>query len=582
MLIIWGYYMYLKRINLVSRTKNILIRSVEFKMGPNFIVDTEESSMHNLVGKTTFLKLIDILLGSKDKKQLYLDSDTNIEELALKQFIEENKVIAELIIGDSFKNGDDEHTLIVELYNRGKYLIDSKRYNINDYRKKLNCIIFKNFDQSPTFRKLIHSFIRITDTGYSCRFLKNIPMAKVADYRGIYNYLFNISNPINDEVLRKEKDKLKLVKTEFQKFKNIHNIVEIEQIAQVIESLEFEKENIQIKLNDIINEKDFVKNREKINSTRETYEILNKKKSALVYQLLINKEIEEEISQEKISVEDNVHLQLFEELKILIPDINKTFRELLEFNNALKINRIKYLKESEQAIEDEIKKIENKQNELMNGEESLITLVKNNKLENYEIFLKQLSEREYEIKEKKKILNDYQTFENEIARTNKLIESMSNQGSEEVTANQMMLKFNTFFTPYAEKINGERPYLTYITDNSKFPIAITQQHGTSTGTKKSLMAAYDLAYQSFASSLTLSVPQFIVHDVVENIESSNLSEIIDISLQSKSQFIAGILRENLDLAITADNTKKQEYTILELSMDDRLFESTEFKERCDH
>lgn len=59
--------MYIKTLQIVQKN-NQIIRRVDFHSGVNFVVDEEDSDTHNHVGKTTFLKLIDIALGSKDKK----------------------------------------------------------------------------------------------------------------------------------------------------------------------------------------------------------------------------------------------------------------------------------------------------------------------------------------------------------------------------------------------------------------------------------------------------------------------------------------------------------------------------------
>lgn len=55
--------MYIKSMSLVRGTDNAIIRHVDFHLGTNFVIDAEDSSKHNKVGKTTFLKLIDIAMG---------------------------------------------------------------------------------------------------------------------------------------------------------------------------------------------------------------------------------------------------------------------------------------------------------------------------------------------------------------------------------------------------------------------------------------------------------------------------------------------------------------------------------------
>ena len=70
----------------------------------------------------------------------------------------------------------------------------------------------------------------------------------------------------------------------------------------------------------------------------------------------------------------------------------------------------------------------------------------------------------------------------------------------------MMDAFNVFFTPLAERINGESPILVYSPDTGKFPVSITELSGSSTGTRKSLIAAFDLAYQQFAIANQIHAP----------------------------------------------------------------------------
>ena len=69
--------MLLKTLKIINTIDMSIIRTVHFKNGVNFIIDKSDSSQHNKVGKTTFLRLINILLGAKDKKNVYIDPETN-------------------------------------------------------------------------------------------------------------------------------------------------------------------------------------------------------------------------------------------------------------------------------------------------------------------------------------------------------------------------------------------------------------------------------------------------------------------------------------------------------------------------
>src|SRR3954470_10717996 len=115
--------MYLKRMRIAEGIgENKEIRNVSFKLGLNIIVDDttdQDTGQGNNVGKTTFLKLIDICLGARDKKYIWTDNDTGSETTSLKNYINDNKVYAELKIG---KN-DTIYSLKVELFDKGRRYI---------------------------------------------------------------------------------------------------------------------------------------------------------------------------------------------------------------------------------------------------------------------------------------------------------------------------------------------------------------------------------------------------------------------------------------------------------------------------
>lgn len=59
--------MFIGSVRLRNSMTGCVMREVVFHKGANLISDTFESDRHNKVGKTTFLKLIDVLLGASGK-----------------------------------------------------------------------------------------------------------------------------------------------------------------------------------------------------------------------------------------------------------------------------------------------------------------------------------------------------------------------------------------------------------------------------------------------------------------------------------------------------------------------------------
>jgi uncharacterized protein YydD (DUF2326 family) len=187
----------------------------------------------------------------------------------------------------------------------------------------------------------------------------------------------------------------------------------------------------------------------------------------------------------------------------------------------------------------------------------------------------ELNQLKQEMGRNQEIVESLKGYEADLAAIKVEIERYSTGGAARTDSGDIfrnrMDSFNRHFTKLADRINGEKPILVYSSDTKSFPVSIVTMEGTSTGTRKSLLAAYDLAYQLFATERNKSVPHFIVHDVVENIEGDNLRTIADIANGMDCQYIVAVLKEKLDSS-DISQADQDKMSILHLSTDDMLFE----------
>lgn len=185
--------MFIGSVRLRNSMTGCVMREVVFHKGANLISDTFESDRHNKVGKTTFLKLIDVLLGASRKVGLYKDDETNSVNEELRDIINEKRVVGEMTLVNSFERLSNHNVeLKVELFPRGKYFFDGEKVSAKQYRELLGETLFAVSSNKPTFRQLIKSFVRISLSGDDYSFLRTLPRASIADYRAVYNYLFDI------------------------------------------------------------------------------------------------------------------------------------------------------------------------------------------------------------------------------------------------------------------------------------------------------------------------------------------------------------------------------------------------------
>lgn len=567
--------MFIKSLSIISKNADVVLRKLEFSNGVNFIVDSEKSEKHNKVGKTTCLKLLDLSLGAKSKDAIFKDYETQSVNEQLRLFIENQKIYTDLVLIDDFNSPSKEVSIKTELFRRGKRYINGEETSYDEVNKYLNTLLFGNSSQKPSFRSAIKSFVRILMTKDNTQFLKVLDnFSNISEYRAIYNYLFDISDPKNDLELGKLKQELKNIKKKENDYKKVNTVDDVVKIKQINVAIEKEIDRLEKEINDLVDKKAFEKNRVYINDTRKKYEEISQQLSKIDFDIIqLQKYIKETEEKSQRIVNKELTNDFFQEILELLPSITKTFIDLVEFNSQLSRNKLSYFNDRIQQLIREKEDKENLLTELAEKNSEFISLVEENKVDLYYDKLNQLDELKI-----KKVKN-----ESTITSLGN-IEEQKNTLEERVSKLEIIVKnneaeyqkkmdiFNSYFKSVAGRINKEQPVLLYNPKTDEFPVSIGQlSEGTSTGTRKSLIAAYDIAYQLFARKIKKVTPRFIIHDVLESIEGDDIRALVDEVENNQIQYISGILREKL-VSSGMSTEKQNEIIVLELSMKDRLFE----------
>lgn len=566
--------MFIKSLRIRKTTTDEIVREVLFHKGANLIVDTEDSESHNRVGKTTFLKLIDIAMGAKDRKLIYTDADTGTVTEELRDFIVTNKIAVDMTLTSDFPDGDDV-ILTIDLFPNGRYYIDGEKMGQKAYQQRLNVLLFGNEANVPTFRQLINSFVRVSVGGDDNSFLKTVPSGSTSIYRSVYNALFGISDPALDKKRDDLNKDLNKTRESIKRYKKVQNVDTVSEQQQILAGLEAEHEEVQCKLNSIIDADVYRANRDEIAATRTRYASLTLQLSDIDYRLQRNEEALQTAMQERGRQADvNLSRRFFEEVCSMIPMVNATFEEMVAFNNQLCDNKIAYFASVAEKLKAERASVQREISQLSSQNSQFMSLVEQDLIDEYESLQARLVELSSSIGKCREVIDTLNSFEVEQTSIEGKIASLgSSDDGDEPQSNDfaaMMLAFNAFFTPLAREFNNESPLLVYYEESNKFPVAIRDTAGSSTGTRKSLIAAFDLAYQQFAESKDIKTPRFIVHDVLENIEGKVLRDIIARASTINCQYIVAVLKEKLDSSlIPAEEQGKLQ--ILQLSIDDMLF-----------
>lgn len=569
--------MFIGSVKLRNSINGRVMREVVFHKGANLIVDAYESDRHNKVGKTTFLKLIDVLLGANGKDRLYKDDETNSVNEELRDIIKEKRVVGEMTLVSSFERPSSQNVeLKVELFPRGKYFFEGEKVSAKRYRELLGETLFAVNSNKPTFRQLIKSFVRISLSGDDYSFLRTLTSACIADYRAVYNYLFDISDSELDARLAELNRELNKLKESAKQYRRLAGIEDEEQLVQVGVALERECQRVESRLGDLFDADEFKANRETIEEARSQYARLCSDLAEIEFRMERNAECIERARKEIARQADlSLSRSFYDEVRSLIPSVNKTFEDMVEFNRALCKNEITYFQEVGAELESEKVSIQAKLTAFSVENSRFLSLLDGEAMNEYEALLGECMRLRQEMGRNTEVLSTLQGYDGRIKTLESQIASLSDGGEERepsISSHQdRMNSFNNYFTPMANAVNGERPILTYSTATDKFPVAITDLNGSSTGTRKSLLAVYDLSYQEFAIANKIEAPRFVVQDVVENVEGEDLKKIVGIANGINCQFIVAVLKEKLDSSRIPQDAQDS-MCILELSKQDKLFQ----------
>ena len=552
-----------------------IIRDILFNLkGLNLIVDNTPNisqATGNSVGKSTVLRIIDLCLGGKSVSSIYKDGkDTKTSNDEIKSFLNKNKVIAKLIILDC---DGKEYILQRDLFNNGKRYINNKIFTQDDYWFELKKILFKSVDEQPTFRQLISRFVRIEDEQ-----LENIItyLGRYTDkktYENIHLYFFDPNNSSYFSDNQSLQLKLNEANNDFEFFKNKNNIDSFETLNE--RKVIIEKELI--KLNEDRSKINYIESfKEEFDKKTEISNILTKMNSdieKLNFDITLNEKSINELNKDKSNID-------IEKLKILYSEsekyikLTKNFEELITFHNNMIDNRISFISKQLNKKKQTLNELIEKQSDLLKQKQTLsIDLIDDNLVNDLFTINEKIDILNIEKGKIIKLIEQYNGFKTTLDNAKNGFDKFIKNNSQ-LDIDDKIKKFSTFFQEYSKLLYAEPYFFTHNISwkeegkNSQ-PFSIGNMKGNlGTGKKKALVVAFDLAYLKYISNFDLHIPQFIIHDKLENTHINQLKTIFEVCSEINGQYIVPILRERVS---KVDQEIIENSKILELREDDKLF-----------
>lgn len=550
-----------------------IIRNITFNLkGLNLIVDNTPEDLiesGNSVGKSTTIKIIDLCLGAKSIRELYYDSDTRSENKDVKDFLSEYKVQAELILVDQ---KGKLYSIKRDLYPRGNKYIFDESYNQQEFWNELKKLLFNLSEPNPTFRQLIPKFVRLENTAED-KMIKYLPIMTTSDdYDAIYCFLFQIYT----EKLISKKNELAGRIAECQK------TIQALEKSKSITSLSLLKQSLEIIDSDLA---DLYKKRQQLSYMDSYKDELDTKRKLTVrindlqekMQLVdfeienINKSIEN-LSKEKRDIDFGTLKAIYIEAQSYVPDLQKSFEEMVNFHNSMIQNRIDFIKGQLYTKQELLEQYSKQLSEILKEKEKItIEVLDEGLLDELNMLnrkIEELSLKKGEIQQSIHLLEEQEQIRQNLnSELSDIEKQMNNEKIED-----KIKTFNQIFSDYCQRLYGEKYLLAYNEnwkEEKKFPISIASLGGkVGTGKKKAVIVAYDLAYMQYSIELGMNVPQFVIHDKMENTHINQLKTIFEICEEIKGQYIIPILRERID---KVEQKYIDKAKILELSSSDKFF-----------
>lgn len=563
--------MFLKQLDIHNGDE--LIRSINFHLGLNLIIDETDSENHqdsgNNVGKTTVLRLIDFCLGGEGKN-IYKDPEfENKSNTEVEIFLTQNDIVITLILKEDLELESSEEIKI----RRNFLKYSSKIQEINDepidnknFHLQLKELIFKSSDRKPSFRQIISKNIRDEKNKLTNTVKVLHTTVTKEEYEALYLFWLGINL---DDADRKQKilAQKKIEENLQRRLRRDFNLSQIQQSQIVLQRniLELEEKKNSFNLNENYREDltrlDEIKSQ--INKISSSLNRLNLRRELII-------ESKEDLEKDKSHIDTEKIKNLYSDAKALIPNLQKTFEQTLSFHNKMVDEKFKYITEELPQINDEIQILEKGLSSLIISEKKLSSqLKKAGALEDLEKIIKELNtsyERKGSLDEKQSLwensINKVESLETEL--------ELINQGilSKEGLIEQRVAEFNKYFSEISNKLYGELFILSTDKTDRAYELNISSISGNlGTGKKKGQIAAFDLAYIQFADSEGIECLHFILHDQIETVHGNQILNLInEVIGDINCQYIAPILKDKLPSEFDFS-----EYIILTLSQDEKLF-----------
>jgi uncharacterized protein YydD (DUF2326 family) len=568
--------MYLKSLT-ITRGDGAIIRDIRFHAGLNLIVDETPGASGketgNNAGKTTVLKLVDFCLGAKPRG-IFSDNENKRNEYKLvKEFLMNNKVHVSLVLKDDLLQEESREVLIERNFlARGDKIqrINGSSKTDDEFEETLTDILFPgHYGKKPTFRQIIAHNIRYKDVSIN-NTLKNLDQyTRDDEYETLYLFLFgcdfeqgDTKQELRSQIGIEEGFKKRL---ESGQTKSAYETA-LALLQSEIEELERKKSSLNLN-------PDFESDLDKLNKIKYKINLT----SSEIGRLELRKDLISEARGEIQAGESHIDLkqlqQIYRQATSLVSGIQKTFQELYDFHNRMVESKIRFITKDLPKIDEQLTAQREYLKRLLAEESELsAVIIRSDSFDVLEQLIIELNARYQKKGDYENTVRQLSAVDSKLAELNKELAAIDNDLFSDEFALKIkdrINKFNRHFSSVSHELYGEKYALKVdpkIVKGRRLYEFTAFNLNFSSGKKQGEISCFDIAYTLFADEENIPCMHFLLNDKKELMHGNQLLKIAKLVNVKGIQFVASILKDKLP-----EELNKDEYVILELSQDDKLF-----------
>lgn len=553
--------MYLDKFT-IYKSGNI-IREVTFKKGLNLITDSTSNhatESGNNIGKSTLLRCIDYCLGASGD-DLYTDPENKSKNEEVYNFLNSGDVSFELVL-----NKNNSPIVLTKSFTT-PWEVDKKEVSQEEYEKYVKEVVFGQSNDKPSLRQIANKFIRLKT--YQLENVIKFLYTTTSDetYESLYLFLFGFREP--DLLKRKTLCSKKL--KENKKHRGGYDSYKITPLKQKIKILEGDIAELDKKKSNLDISGSVKGEVEDLTTLREEISTTSMELSNIDVRIKYSEETIANLEESQTQIDLDLIRNMYEQAKSFNPKMQKSFEDVVSFHKTMLENKISFVRENLSPLERKYKELDGSLDIMLTRERDLLRqLSKQGALEDYDKINEDKIKVQQKIAEYKFILSEKKRFKDEKEELQTEMKEINNEISNyQERLDEVLEKFNSFFSAYSEKFYEEKYILTYDNEGANFKFYTDSVRGSgSPGKKKGQITAFDLAYLSYLEFKKSTACRFQLNDRMEEISVNQLKTSFEIANNIDGQFVVPILHDKIR---TLSSDFIRENTILQLSGTDKFF-----------